>query len=707
MKLVSLIALSFAFATAATSAEEVFHSIEEIGAFFDSDTPRRVPFDVTGKVLSTSRLPGTGEIVLADDVGERMQFYWPLDHSQPEAGDTIRVRGAARMSSDHEPYTLVDDLSVLQHGDRPEPVPVRLSEMNARTHNLLTIRTEGVVIDAFPDEIDRRYEILLLKDKSVVVPVTFTRDEFGDRKDLIDARIRVTGIYRRTVGGVRKFAWPNIAPRTPDDIEVLSPPPKDPFSVPPIEKRLYLTADEIAQMSKRSAVGEVLATWSDDKAMLRTSDGRIVNLRLAHGEKLPACGMTIVAAGQPETDLFRINLATARWKSAADAPRADKEEEKAVGTAAAFWNEDGCRSINSQIHGALICARGIVRTLPAADDKDIRFVLETGDLSITVDATSNRDAIDALQIGCKVQVTGRCILLTDPGRQDYSSAKIKGIALVVRSPADIVVLSRPSWWTLRRLSVVISVLLAALIGVYIWNRILQNLVSRRGRELYREQVAHAIAEFKTEERTRLAVELHDSLSQTLSGVACHMAVGASTFDTDPATAKQYLATAHKMLNSCRTELRQCLFDLRSDTLEEQDFTTAIRRTLDQLESDASVSIRFAIPRRRLKDTTAHAILAIVRELTGNAIRHGGATEVKIAGCIEHGQILFSVKDNGCGFDPANCNGPLQGHFGIEGIRNRLEKLNGTLTIDSAPGAGTKATVAIPLPAAVKQEVRKP
>ena len=130
-------------------------------------------------------------------------------------------------------------------------------------------------------------------------------------------------------------------------------------------------------------------------------------------------------------------------------------------------------------------------------------------------------------------------------------------------------------------------------------------------------------------------------------------------------------------------------------------------SLDQLESDASVSIRFAIPRRRLKDTTAHAILAIVRELTGNAIRHGGATEVKIAGCIEHGQILFSVKDNGCGFDPANCNGPLQGHFGIEGIRNRLEKLNGTLTIDSAPGAGTKATVAIPLPAAVKQEVRKP
>ena len=158
-----------------------------------------------------------------------------------------------------------------------------------------------------------------------------------------------------------------------------------------------------------------------------------------------------------------------------------------------------------------------------------------------------------------------------------------------------------------------------------------------------------------------------------------------------------------MLNSCRTELRQCLFDLRSDTLEEQDFSIAIRKTLDQLETSASIAIRFNVPRQRLKDTTAHAILAIVRELTGNAIRHGGATDVRIAGCIDPGRILFSVKDNGCGFDPEKCDGPIQGHFGLEGIRNRLEKLDGTFTIDSKPGDGTKATISIPLPSPHRQE----
>ena len=142
-------------------------------------------------------------------------------------------------------------------------------------------------------------------------------------------------------------------------------------------------------------------------------------------------------------------------------------------------------------------------------------------------------------------------------------------------------------------------------------------------------------------------------------------------------------------------------------MEEQDFSTAIRRTLDQLESDATVLIRFNVPRQRLKDTTAHAILAIVRELTGNAIRHGAATEVLVAGSIEPGRILFSVRDNGSGFDPESCVGPLQGHFGIEGIRNRLEKLNGTLSINSKPGDGTRAVVVIPLPATKTKEVKTP
>jgi len=703
MKLACLLYLALFLVPAFASDGKRLHSLAEIRAFTEDATPRSASFELTGKVLSTSPLTETMEVILSDSSGGRLQVFRFLDLSQPEPGDTITASGVANVSSNHEPYISIDDFTVIERGAAPEPEQVRLSETNARTHHLALIQTEGLVIDAFPDEIDRRYMILLLKDKDVVVPIPLLLDIFGDRSDLVDATIKVTGIYRRTVGGVRKFAWPNITPRTPSDIEVVSPPPKDPFTAPPIGSRLYLTSEEIAQMSKRSVAGEVLATWSGDRAMLRTDDGMIVNIKLAHGTPLPPCGESVVAAGLPETDLFRINLTAARWKSAAKPPRT-QEDEKVESAQTALWYDKRQSSLRGEAYGKLLSARGIVRTLPSPDGSDdLRFNLDTGDMSIFVDVTSNSSVVKDLQIGSTVQVTGRCILLADAGRRNYSSAKVTGLALIIRSPGDIVVLNRPSWWTLQRLTVVISVLIAALIAVYIWNRALKRLASRRGRELYREQVAHAIAEFKTDERTRLAVELHDSLSQALSGVACHMTVGAAAFDSDPATARHYLATARKMLNSCRTELRQCLFDLRSDTLEEQDFSAAIRKTLDQLESDANVSIRFNVPRQRLKDTTAHAILAIVRELTGNAIRHGNATDVKIAGCIEPGRIVFSVKDNGTGFDPANCDGPVQGHFGLEGIRNRLEKLDGTLVIESTPGAGAKATVTIPLPSAQRQE----
>jgi len=124
---------------------------------------------------------------------------------------------------------------------------------------------------------------------------------------------------------------------------------------------------------------------------------------------------------------------------------------------------------------------------------------------------------------------------------------------------------------------------------------------------------------------------------------------------------------------------------------------AIRQSLRQYLHDADIAIRFNVPRDRLSDNAAHAILRIARELTANAIRHGHATSVKIAGSIENGRLLMSVRDNGSGFDPESCPGPSQGHFGLQGIRERVASFGGTLTVTSAPKNGVKATISIRLP----------
>lgn len=223
----------------------------------------------------------------------------------------------------------------------------------------------------------------------------------------------------------------------------------------------------------------------------------------------------------------------------------------------------------------------------------------------------------------------------------------------------------------------------ALAAFLIWNRILRRLVERRSRALFKSQIAKVESQLRVDERTRLAADLHDTLSQNLTAISFQLSAGD-------------LQTADRMLHSCRAELRRCLWDLKSDALDEPDFNTAIRRTVEPVLRGATLSVRFNVARSRMNDITAHTILSILRELAANAVRHGNATRLRIAGTAEARQsaIVFSLADNGCGFDPENCPGPLEGHFGLNGIRDRLGRYEGSLTLRTAPGGGTIAVVKI-------------
>ena len=79
----------------------------------------------------------------------------------------------------------------------------------------------------------------------------------------------------------------------------------------------------------------------------------------------------------------------------------------------------------------------------------------------------------------------------------------------------------------------------------------------------------------------------------------------------------------------------------------------------------------------------------------NAVRHGGAKRIWIAGECSDGHIAFSVRDDGCGFDASSAPGPRDGHFGLQGIRERVRAAKGKIEVESAPGKGTKITVTMP------------
>ena len=269
---------------------------------------------------------------------------------------------------------------------------------------------------------------------------------------------------------------------------------------------------------------------------------------------------------------------------------------------------------------------------------------------------------------------------------------MEGFSIVLHTPDDLGVLASLPWWTPGRLAAVIGSLFAVLCVVLLWNRSLRALAERRGKALASEELERLASDLKTVERTRLSVELHDSLAQNLSGVSMELDTAINGDETIPPVAARHLSRASKTLDSCRVELRNCIWDLRSHALDETDMNKAIRLALGPTIGDTNLLVRFNVPRTRLTDNTARTILNIVRELASNAVRHGHAAEVRVAGSLEGKTMRLSVQDDGCGFDPARRPGVADGHFGLQGIQDRVANFDGEMDIYSRPGAGAKVVV---------------
>ena len=244
------------------------------------------------------------------------------------------------------------------------------------------------------------------------------------------------------------------------------------------------------------------------------------------------------------------------------------------------------------------------------------------------------------------------------------------------------IVSRPSWWTPPRLLLLVVFLVLLLLAILTWNAALRIRSERTSLRL--------------DERTRLAVELHDTIAQNLTGASFEIKTITRLADTNLAKMKEHLDIVDRTLKSCRDDIRNCIWDLRTNSLDQKEIDEAIRQALDPHIGDASLTVRFNVPRPKISEPTLHALIRILRELAINAVRHGHASEIRVAGSIEGRQLLFSLRDNGTGFDPKNIPSTAQGHFGLQGVRERIRRLNGQLTIDSSPGSGARIAVCLDL-----------
>ena len=681
-----------AYSLAAMNASVPIRSCRELTLAIREKEVGRT-FDLTAQVSSVksiSLLDSSGSAVVRS-FDDGLIAHWPVIRRW----DIVHIAGCI-FCEDGDVKARGYELQVVGSGPAVRPTAVQhLSELlHDATADGRYVAVSGTVDDVFRDEIDPRWTFLVLNVQGERIFVDYRINE-PEPESLLGADVRLWCIFDATCFSMRKFFGAHLVVNYPGEVSVLSRHDGYPFSAPPLGDYFDLRPKDIAALGRRRTSGIVIAIWGNTRMLLKTPMSRYILVNLASGS-LPACGTAVEAVGLPETDLFRVNLTRAIWRPSSNACNNCCDPQPTNLTISALSNRRA-GLINPQFHGQTIQIEGTVRDLISDADGRGTFSLEADGEYIVVDASAVTGALNRFSDGWTVAATGICVVEAEEWRPNLVLPKITRLRLVLRNPNDVTVIAKPPWWTPRNLFLIIGILVVVLTSVAVWNRFLQRLVKRRSQQLARAAVSRAESELKIGERTRLAVELHDALSQTLTGVAMEIRAAGKALSGSIERSREHLVRAEKTVDACRGELKNCLWDLRNDAIDEADMNEAIRRTLAPHIGAASLMVRFTVPRSRFSDNTAHAILHIIRELAVNAVRHGHATALRIAGSIEGDIFRFSVRDNGSGFDPETAPGIREGHFGIQGIRERIERFDGELKITSRPGSGTRASIALAVP----------
>lgn len=683
-----LLAVLSVGATAATEDPNAsVTSVVQLAALSDADYVRGCRFRIVGTVTYAA-----GSSFVVDDGSGRLDFA--CDWRPPQPGDRVRIAGSLFTDRLRRRARWVRDADIVGRGPVPSPAEATIAELRAGRFDYAEVTVRGSVLDAFRDEIDPDVWVLVLGDGDRSLPVVMGEAvrASANLADFVGAEICARGLSLPHLGGYRIFYGPGLSVKALADLKRIGSAKSTPFDVPTLDALHHVAPEHLASLGRRRVTGRVRATWRGDRFALSVSDTGLMIVQVAGGLAPPTCGMCVEVVGFPCTDLFSVNLTGARWRPARVVPQPD-ETPTDVTVRLLTADARGRRRLAPQFHGRLVRVQGIVRSL-AVDGGGM--LIEDAGVGVRLETVGVSGDFSTIRLGSRVEAVGLCLLQTDVWRPDGLFPHTRGIRIVPRAAADVKVLLEPPWWTPERMVLMALAFVAALGGVLVWNRVLSGIVLRRSQALLKEQITHVGAVLRTEERTRLAVELHDSLSQALAGVALRLTAARKAVEIAPECVRGQLAAADRLLQSCRSELRGCLMDLRSDALDELDFEVAVRKTVEGASGDAQVEVRFAGARAQFGDTVAHAVLRIVRELASNAVRHGRAGSLRVVGACADGKLAFSVADDGCGFDPAGAPGVSDGHFGLSGIRERVRTLGGTFRILSAVGQGCRAEVEIPL-----------
>ncbi|HET7578232.1 MAG TPA: sensor histidine kinase [Bacillales bacterium] len=198
----------------------------------------------------------------------------------------------------------------------------------------------------------------------------------------------------------------------------------------------------------------------------------------------------------------------------------------------------------------------------------------------------------------------------------------------------------------------------------------------------------------SEERQRLARELHDAVSQQLFAISMMTSAVLENMDTADERVKKQMAAVEKMAGDAQNEMRALLLHLRPATLEGKGLKEGVEELLAELAAKQPIDIRWEVADLPgvSKGIEDH-LFRIVQEALSNVFRHSHATTVTVRLGITNRQIFLRIFDNGVGFDMGK---PRASSYGLQSIQERVNEIGGVAEIISFPGKGTQIEVKVPI-----------
>lgn len=651
----------------------------------------------------------TGGVFVDNDGGQR-----------PEPGDLLQISGITHAGA-YAPIITVPKVKKIGTAPLPAAKRVPIERLMSGAEDSQRVEVSGLVRGArlegsrlIVDLVSGGYRF------RVYVPSRDTKDPQG----LVAAQVRVRGTAAEAHNRLlRQLIAVELYVPSLADFIVEKPEQSDPFQQP------VLPLNSLAQYRRENSLiervhvkGAVTLQRAGQIVFVQDDTGGLQVKSSQPGVLNP--GDVIEAVGFPSLEGFLPVLEDAVFRRVREPRLPVNSKPASVEELQKGLHHAGLVSLKGKLMDRTI--REAARSQNEPPNAKTTLVLQTENVIFTAEAegSESRAELASIPIGSTVQVSGICLKDID------RDGKMTSFRVLIGGPHDVLILRKPSWLTPQRLLAGLGILSVILLVIVSWtimvsrkNSVLKFLIQEREKSQVELQRAHDLLEERvierTEqlkfqitarkesevqskavltERTRLAQELHDTLEQSLTGIALQLETSAKLFNKNPGGANHHLDLARNLMSQSQVEVRRSIWDLRCRALEQFDLPGALRLSSRQIIDGTGIQVQVAAKGRvrPLPEIVEDNLLRIGQEALTNIIKHSEASLAKID--LDYGaqSIVLRIEDNGKGFAPEDRIGPHEGHFGLLGISERTKRLRGCVSFTSAPGKGTIVHVEIPL-----------